>query len=453
MCHVIFQFEINILQVYLLLPLILPGLYTVTMKFASPLTFLSLLVPSVLGYIADTVVIHDNSDIEDNDYNIDTITDIIISNGQSFISIEANDNDLELNDINGNLLYKNLVILSNKAKSLGSNIDYKSLLSFAENGGNIIITSDSINGTNLDNTLFLNEIGIYPSPKGYKYIDYHTNNGDSNVNINSNQFLNEYIISSSNEDTGMEIKLKDPSVALISNSEFLIPLLQTSRSSFSKDKSSKKDIPWHTGLEGYLAVAFQGRNNGRITWIGSKNILFEYPEITNEITQWTFQQKSVIKVNEFIHKRVDNEGNEIIFVDEDDFYKQGDLTDVKFSMIELKNGEWVPFVANETLQLEFIMLDPFQRLKMENLKNGSHHINCKLPDQFGIFTFRIDYRKPGLTYLRAEDIVTVRHLAEDEHGRSWENSNSYVYLAGLGSVIASWLIFVILFLFTSEDSK
>lgn len=351
----------------------------------------------------------------------------------------------ELFDINEKNIFDNLVIFPTKSKKLASNIDHESLLHFSDNGGNIIVISND-EVSQLDSTVFLNQLGIYPSPKGYKYIDHHA----EDFVFEGIDFLNDYIISAERKE---KISFNNASIALVSNSEYLIPLLQTTRTSVTK----LGEQIWHAGNQGYFAVSFQGLNNARVSWIGSSDVLNDV-NLAQDFIQWTFQLKGVIKATRFNHKRVDANGVEIPFVDEDDYYKVKDFSSFEIGLSEYdsKTDSWVPFVAKDAVQFEFIMLDPYQRLNLEltdKSENESIYSTIfQVPDQHGMFTFSVDYKRPGLSYISEQQVVPVRHLANDEYARSWEIPNSKVYIAGYAIVVVSWIIFVFVFVFSQNKN-
>lgn len=413
----------------------------------------------------DTLVLYETKE----NVQFTNFLDTIKENGINIVEKEIDiDSELSLFDANKEILYANVIILPNKAKNLASNIDHNSLLTFSNSGGNIIIVSDD-EGTQLDSTLFLNQLGIYPSPKGYKYTDYH--NSIDNVNNKVLQFekvepLNKYIISNEIDNLSFE----NSAVSLISNSEYLIPLLQASRTSISfkadkgKDNQISNDSIWHSGNQGYLSVAFQGLNNARVLWLGSGSALSDSnfnKDFVNDIIQWTFQLKSLIKVSYFNHKRIDEKnGIDLPFVDIDDYYKIKDMSyfEIGLSQFDSITQNWIPYVLDEddNLQLEFIMLDPYYRLNLQFTEttqtDAVYSTIFQLPDQHGMFTFSVEYNRPGLSYLKVNDVVPVRHLANDEYPRSWEIANSSVYMAGYGVVVVAWLIFVIVFILSGKKS-
>lgn len=409
---------------------------------------IQILIAALVMLLACTVLARDVlvfvDDMESN--NLSLFVNELKGNGLDVILQNTNSKEnKELFDINGNNLFDNVVILPTKSKKLAANIDHESLLHFSDNGGNIIVVSND-ETSQLDSTVFLNQLGIYPSPKGYKYIDHHA---EDSV-FEGVDFLNDYIISAERKE---KISFKNASIALVSNSEYVIPLLQTTRTSMTK---LGEEI-WHAGNQGYFAVSFQGLNNARVSWIGSSDALKD-STLANDLIQWTFQLKGVIKPTRFNHKRVDADGIELPFVDEDDYYKVKDYSyfEIGLSEYNSKSDSWVPFVAKDAVQFEFIMLDPYQRLNLEltdKSENESIYSTLfQIPDQHGMFTFSVDYKRPGLSYVSEQQVVPVRHLANDEYARSWEIPNSKVYIAGYAVVVASWIIFVFVFVFSQNKN-
>lgn len=361
------------------------------------------LVFTVGGWAADVVIFGRLSDafessLEKYDFN----------------SVPGNDG-IQLFDINGQNNYENIIVSPGEEKKLA--IGSTDMLKFTSNGGNLILISEG--ATQLDCTLFLNELGIYPAPKGYRYVDHH----ETRPLVSQNHRITD-------KEVGID---ENTAVSLVSNSEYIIPLYQTSRTSMSVNDGGEY---WHSGNGGYAAVAFQGLNNGRVLWIGSPSIA---DTISEDTIEWTFQLRNVIRITKVSHVRESGP-----FVDVDDYYKVGDKAIFEMDMQEFnyKKG-WVPYVASD-VQLDFVMLDPYQRVTLNSTKEGRYSTILHIPDQHGMFTFNIDYKRPGLSYVSSQIVVPVRHLANDEYERSWEIPNARVYLTGNTVVIAAWFVFILL---------
>src|ERR1039457_405487 len=86
--------------------------------------------------------------------------------------------------------------------------------------------------------------------------------------------------------------------------------------------------------------------------------------------------------------------------------------------------QWVPFFppAEDVVQVEFSMLSPFHRLPLEvattTKDSAIYTASFKLPDQHGIFNFKVNYKRPFLSNVEEKNTVSVRHFAHDEWPRS-----------------------------------
>jgi oligosaccharyltransferase complex subunit beta len=102
------------------------------------------------------------------------------------------------------------------------------------------------------------------------------------------------------------------------------------------------------------------------------------------------------------------------------------------------------------------MLSPFHRLNLKPVAKTQtatvYSTTFTLPDQHGIFHFRVNYKRPFLTTIDEKREVTVRHFAHDEWPRSWAISGAWTWIAGIWVTVAGWGAFVALWLF-SEPAR
>ena len=109
-------------------------------------------------------------------------------------------------------------------------------------------------------------------------------------------------------------------------------------------------------------------------------------------------------------------------------------------------------LPSDALQLEFTMLSPFHRLSLQTVSQTANSTifssTFKLPDQHGIFAFRVNYKRPFLTNVDVKREVTVRHFAHDEWPRSWMISAGWVWIAGVWITVIGWVAFVGLWLWS-----
>lgn len=352
---------------------------------------------------------------------------------------------------NGEPMYDHIVYLplvkpSSASKQL---VNKHTLLDYFNAGGNVLAIGSSENSVPEEVRLFLNQAGIYPAPKGF-LLDNHFSPG--NV-ISGDHLVSKSIVSN------IELINYQGTAALISNSELLVPIVRAPKLSFTsdhKDEVLTSDRTWTFGEQGYLAVAFQGLNNARGAWIGSMDLL------SRDLLSWVFQAKGVLNL-QFAHHYKKSEpgvtGRTLYRIKDDVYYTVG--------ISEFQDGKWVPFTPktdDQTVQLTFKMLDPYQRLNMTLLgpgsseENGENDLNIfyvefKLPDHHGMFTYELDYKREGLSFLEDKQIVTVRHLANDEFKRSWLITNAWMYITSAATVVGAWLLFVTLFLFLGETKR
>lgn len=108
--------------------------------------------------------------------------------------------------------------------------------------------------------------------------------------------------------------------------------------------------------------------------------------------------------------------------------------------------------ANDALQLEFSMLSPFHRLALQPTESSAdsttYSSSFKLPDQHGIFNFKVNYKRPFYTSVEEKNTVSVRHFAHDEWPRSFVISGAWPWITGIGATITGWLAFVAIWLYS-----
>merc|ERR1711910_147506 len=110
---------------------------------------------------------------------------------------------------------------------------------------------------------------------------------------------------------------------------------------------------------------------------------------------------------------------------------------------EFKNGKWVPFDGKD-VQMEFVRIDPFVRLTLTN-NNGRFVGKFTIPDVYGVYQFKVDYVRTGLTRLVSTTQFSVRPLRHDQYERFI--SSAYPYYASSFSMMigVSLLSFVVLY--------
>lgn len=107
------------------------------------------------------------------------------------------------------------------------------------------------------------------------------------------------------------------------------------------------------------------------------------------------------------------------------------------------------------------MLSPFHRLNLEPVISSddstTYSTSFKLPDQHGIFNFKVNYKRPFYNNIEEKNTVSVRHFAHDEWPRSFVISGAWPWITGIGATVTGWLGFCALWLYSkpakSGESK
>lgn len=103
------------------------------------------------------------------------------------------------------------------------------------------------------------------------------------------------------------------------------------------------------------------------------------------------------------------------------------------------------------------MLSPFHRLNLElidmNDEMAFFGTNFTLPDQHGIFNFKVNYKRPFLTYIEEKNTVSVRHMAHDEWPRSFVISGAWPWISGIAVTVTGFLGFCALWMYSKPGGK
>jgi oligosaccharyltransferase complex subunit beta len=126
---------------------------------------------------------------------------------------------------------------------------------------------------------------------------------------------------------------------------------------------------------------------------------------------------------------------------------------------EYHEDHFIPFEppVDDAVQLEFTMLSPFHRLPLKAVggtdNSTLYSTSFTLPDQHGIFSFCVNYKRPFLTYIYEKRDVSVRHFAHDEWPRSWRISGAWTWISGIWVTIAGWVAFVAVWLWSASPKS
>ena len=93
------------------------------------------------------------------------------------------------------------------------------------------------------------------------------------------------------------------------------------------------------------------------------------------------------------------------------------------------------------------MLDPYVRVTMNQTETG-HQALFRLPDHYGVFTFKVDYQRLGYSHLLASETVQVRPFRHDQYPRFLEVA--FPYYANIFSLMFAFFVFSSIVVYNRE---
>lgn len=263
-----------------------------------------------------------------------------------------------------------------------------------------------------------------------------------------------------------------------------LPVLRGNPSTYSFfPNKAVGETPESMGPQTVLVSAVQGRNNARVVISGSLDLFsndFFGAELTSsggvagnrlfaqEVSKWGFREAGVLRFRDITHHRKDGTPPELILHEKErpdlpvTLYPDPEITrnslvyrikdEIVYSMVveEFVNGEWKPFHADD-MQMEFVMLDAYVRKTLTADEKGKFACIFTAPDSYGVFKFRVLYRRLGYSVLHAETQVSIRPFKHNEYERFI--FAAYPYYTSAFSATVALFVFSIFFLFASEEKK
>jgi len=89
------------------------------------------------------------------------------------------------------------------------------------------------------------------------------------------------------------------------------------------------------------------------------------------------------------------------------------------------------------------MLDPYVRTLLKGDDKGKYSVIFTVPDVYGVFSFKLDYRRMGYTNINLKNIKSVRPFRHDEYPRFLSMAYPY-YLSSVSMVFGVFLLTVFL---------
>merc|ERR1711894_385654 len=314
----------------------------------------------------------------------------------------------------GSYLYDHLILFSPTVEEFGGDLKVEGVTEFIDAGGNVLVAGNSQTGDVLRE--IASECGFEADEEGNSVIDHlnfdvnldggkHTliatdsaNLIDSAPIVGDKKSLGPILY----EGTGLMVDHENPLV---------LEILTASSTAYSHNPDEPiTEYPHATGKGTVLVAGLQARNNARVVFAGSID-LFSDKFFTSKVSSssgkkaaksgnqalavalasWCFQLSGVLRVKGVDHHLEGEKGPQTVaYTIKDDVVYSIDIE-------EYSNGKWVPYNGKD-VQMEFVRIDPFVRLTLNN-QNGHFEGKFKIPDVYGVYQFKVDYVRPGLSRL------------------------------------------------------
>ncbi|KAI1295729.1 Dolichyl-diphosphooligosaccharide--protein glycosyltransferase subunit WBP1 [Xylaria venustula] len=400
----------------------------------------------------------------------------------------------------GERSYDHVLLFPTKAKGLGPNLTPNILLQFINAEGNILLALSGSTPvpTSLVSLLLEFDIHIPADRQGLvvDHFNYDTASASEKHNVLllsppgrlRQDYKDFFRLSGSDASDGRTRAGDSSSTGVIAfpnglgqtlgQGSLLAPILRAPSTSYSynpKDEGETIDDLFATGSQLSLVSALQARNSARFTVVGSADLLSDKwfdadvkkigekksiktlnREFAKAVSGWTFNEIGVLRVN-WVEHRLNEEGASN--ASNPTIYRIKNDVTYSISLSEYSWDKYIPFTVpeNDELQLEFSMLSPFHRLKLNptisSEDSTTYSVSFKLPDQHGIFNFLVNYKRPFLSNVFEKNTVSVRHFAHDEWPRSFVISGAWPWIAGIGVTVTGWLAFCAVWLYSAPPAK
>jgi len=382
----------------------------------------------------------------------------LASSGYDLSFKVADDASLSLKKY-GEHMYDHLIIFAPTVEEFGGSISPEAITEFIDEGGNVLVAGNSNLGEALRE--IASEVGFEADEEGTAVID-HINydvkdEGKHTLVVASADNL----LKSPKITGGVSSPLLYRGVGLLVDPQnpLVLEILTGGTTSYSHNPDLPiTDYPHAVGKNTVMIAGLQARNNARIVFSGSLEFFSDEfftaqvetlggakvpsgnADLARAITTWCFKQSGVLRVESISHHR---EGE----TESPPYYTIKDNAVYTIVVKELVEGEWVPYDGQD-MQMEFVRIDPFVRVTMEN-KDGHMIARFKVPDTYGVYQFKVNYNRVGLTRLSTADQISVIPLRHDKYERFI--GQAYPYYASAFSMMGGVFVFALVFLHYKED--
>lgn len=377
-------------------------------------------------------------------------------------------------------------------------LEQSELVSFVDAGGNLLVAADAEEGAGVSGATrdLAAAFGVDYDAGKARVIDHHavhaSDSGSHTRFSTGAYFPSAHLVGAKLAAPGAPALVYEGTGMSVSPTNILATrvLTATATGYSAVPGEALNGFPHSTGSDTVLVAAVQARNNARAVFTGSSWMLSDAAFLagaakakkglglasaagsanalfSDAIVQWACQEAGVLRAANLRHSHADGSPAEYQLHDDADkpdlplsMFPQPEVArnsrvyrikdDVVFAVdLQLYNastGAWQPYAAPD-VQLEFVMLDPYVRMPLADDGRGTFSARFTVPDVYGIYHFRVQYRRPGLTVISLKDQVSVRPFRHNEYERFI--GAAYPYYTTAFTMMAAVFVFAFMFLFSA----
>ncbi|KAJ3190431.1 hypothetical protein HDU85_000727 [Gaertneriomyces sp. JEL0708] len=360
------------------------------------------------------------------------------------------------------LAYDHLLVLAPQVKSFGGVLEVGDVIDFMDKGGNVLLAASSDISEAVRDLAY--EFSADFDESGMGALDnFHNLNNDPTTILSSHFRGGKGIIPVEAQSNG-PVAFRGVAHRLTGKNPLIQPVLTGNPTTYGYELGDTAPIGGNPilGTSVVLVSALQARNNARIVFTGSRDmfsnrLIKEMADAHNSaanmhfitaLSKWVFKETGVLKVESRKHHRVNETEQHGIYRIKDEMVYEIDVS-------EWRENAWVPFIADD-LQFEAVMLDPYIRTTFKRTEGSSttaqrYVAQFQLPDKYGVFTFKVDYKRHGFTWLSEADTVQVRPFRHDQYPRFL--SAAWPYYANVFSLLVAFTVFSTVFLWNKDSRR
>jgi oligosaccharyltransferase complex subunit beta len=319
--------------------------------------------------------------------------------------------------------YGGVLVLCPTAAGMAKKLSVKALGRFADRGGSLFVSGGGGHSAWLGQ--LAKAFGVDVDESSRRVIDHQRavpglDGGDRTWVTAGGRAASEHLFGAG----GGDVVFHGPGASLFADNELIESVIWGGGSSYTGVPGAEVTaLPHEAGSGTVLAAALSTRVGSRFVYFGSYDALgdaaFEaagdgHAGALTHLAAWAFGHAGVLRARNLRYS-TDRAG-----AAEDGFRVKDEISfAVDLQAWDGGRGAWGEYAADD-VQLEFVMLNPWVRVRLAAVGNGdkSTYVGAvQVPDQIGIYKFRIAHHRTGVSGVEVQEVVPIRPFLHNEYRR------------------------------------